>query len=1032
MLDFKRIGGEIVSSPLNENFRKLRNDISISNTNLVFSETEPVKDTINEMLAIKDPVNAQVCYVVSSGELYRYAIHDRKWHKIADFGQTFRQGFLNSGAVVLEDYIKLKDESTTILNMPTMLVYFKSQPGDERYLKGMYLIEGKELDITSFVNGANAYSIVVDVKGEYSLVTGMPDRDDPEHIFIGTILVNNDNQVIPHFIYTLPDIAYTADRGQFLLNGGQSEGMNLIAGTAGGATVDRNGGYYYDEGINFILGETDNYPVNTDNGANYNLKYYEPQTSATLIYMAPVDSLSNMLEPTTDLIINKYWDGTQITDVEPGYFTIQKHLVTPNGQNIILLGDKVYNSITDAVSNINESYTLGIDFPHVEASRIVVGNVEGFTSNNDNVCRFYTIGHLSQVGNITPEFSDSAFKIYSGDTRDITPSSMKFDLSALQEENYNKTYNLVIAPERVVREYFSLDKYFYDGKTDGRGIPGIDNSEISEETLRAYNGSGYLLADDTDLQDAKARISRIEKEIWALLDESEQENYKQSIRYRLFDAENRLDDHDETLSEYNERLGWLEANKVYRATTINGHALRDESQTGKDDYKNIVLVTDDIQEKNGQAINQWFTQDRVKKNEWVIKAKEHYDTISANDSVNNHILTNPHNLSTDDIKYLTDTQKVFVTPDEAARIHSSKLPDNTIQALADLDAKNMDSIKIDTYDGSSETTTGKITQIGNVTDIRFYEDGVKLDVSEDGRTLIVECQGQIDEDTIMFRHNYASEEMKDPNNPELQGTVDKAVTAIAASAIHGIASAGADKYYGTNEEGLPGIYDIQKFITTADADSFTDIDQVTFIPIDGSVQEKHLEESLANKINNNYHKVYSTGTLSSAEINTFNFGDNLTVTVNGTTATINAESAGSSTIKNFANLADVSVTYTGNKGKMLIVNEAENGITLSNALSMDEYMLESVYVDTTDVTKVKKAVRADNATLADTATNALKLSNKTADDSKTTDAVLWSAAKIILNTSAQIASEGVNTYSGTSAPANSLGKDGDIYVLIES
>ena len=38
MRDFKRIGGEILSSPLNENFRKLRNDISIANSNLVFSD----------------------------------------------------------------------------------------------------------------------------------------------------------------------------------------------------------------------------------------------------------------------------------------------------------------------------------------------------------------------------------------------------------------------------------------------------------------------------------------------------------------------------------------------------------------------------------------------------------------------------------------------------------------------------------------------------------------------------------------------------------------------------------------------------------------------------------------------------------------------------------------------------------------------------------------------------------------------------------------------------------------------------------
>ena len=117
---------------------------------------------------------------------------------------------------------------------------------------------------------------------------------------------------------------------------------------------------------------------------------------------------------------------------------------------------------------------------------------------------------------------------------------------------------------------------------------------------------------------------------------------------------------------------------------------------------------------------------------------------------------------------------------------------------------------------------------------------------------------------------------------------------------------------------------------------------------------------------------------------------------------------------------------------MLVVNENENGISVANALSMDEYMLESVYVDPTDVTKVKKAVKADNATTADTATNALKLSNKTVDDTKTNDTALWTASKIISYISSQIQSEGVNTHSGTSAPSNSIGKDGDIYVLIES
>ena len=128
MLDFKRIGGEIISSPLNENFRQLRNEISIANTNLIFSETDGVKDTIDDMLAIQSPENAQVCYVISSGELYRYASGDKTWRKIADFGQTFRHGFLNSGAVVLEAPISLKADSKTTLIMPNMLVYFKNKP----------------------------------------------------------------------------------------------------------------------------------------------------------------------------------------------------------------------------------------------------------------------------------------------------------------------------------------------------------------------------------------------------------------------------------------------------------------------------------------------------------------------------------------------------------------------------------------------------------------------------------------------------------------------------------------------------------------------------------------------------------------------------------------------------------------------------------------------------------------------------------------------------------------------------------------
>lgn len=1035
MLDFKRIGGEIISSPLNENFRKLRNDISISNTNLVFSETEPVKDTIADMLAIENPDNAQVCYVISSGELYRYATHDKTWHKIADFGQTFRQGFLSSGTVVLEKGITLDSEINTILHTPKMLVYFKNQPGDKNYLKGMYLIEEQTIDLSTVaeISGANVYSLFVDYMGHYSFDSGIPQYDDVNKIYIGSFVVKDDKTIANQdFIYTLPDMAYTADRSKFLFDGGTVAGLRIRGKE--NALIERDSGYYYDEGINYITGDTDNYPVDNDKGTNYNLKYFESESPATKIYyLIPDDAIANGFEDSAELIYNKYWnpDTKALEDVDPGYYTIQHHLVTPTGQNIFIYGSKLYNTKSLAVSALNSAPDINFDFPYVEVSRIIVGNpVEGvFNSTNESLFEVYSLGTLSRVGTVNPEFADNLFKIYSGVITDTTPMSARFVLDDLVNTNNVDLYNLKILPYNYTAELFVSDTKYI-----GEGLEPARPTHTDDRTRTAGNLDGYYLADNEDINILRNRIRDIETEIWALQDTTKTNIYEQSIRYRLFSLETRMTNAEDTITENTEKVTDLENNKVDKTTKVNEYTLDAD----------ITLKTGDIGEGqgNGVASNLWYTEERVSANTDVAESTAHRNTISSGtldqtlsaSSIADHIQINPHNLSTDDIKILQGSQKLFITPEEERRIRADKLPDDTIQALADLDAKNIDSIKIDSYDGSSVTTTGKITQIGNVTDIRFYEDGVELNVSEDGKTLIVECKGQVDEDMVMLRHYYASEEMKDPENPELIGTVDKAVTAIAANAIHGIASAGADKYYGTNEEGLPGIYDIQKFVTTADADSFTNIDQVTFVPIDGSVQEKHLEESLINKINNNYHKVYNTGTLSSAEINTFNFGDNLTVTVENNIATINAVAPGESAVTNFANLADVSVTYTGNRGKMLIVNEAEDGVTLSNALSMDEYMLESVYVDTTDVTKVKKAVQADNATnatTAATATNALAVNTKVVDDTKTTSGVLWTAEKIISNTSSQITNESVTTHSGTSVPSNSLGKNGDLYILIE-
>lgn len=1023
MQDFVRIGGEIVSAPLNENFRRLINQISISNTNLIFPDQNAVVDTITDMQAIVNPEDAQSCYVISSGELYRYTKNGEKWVKIADFGQTFRQGFLNSGAVVLEDYIKLKEGTKTTLIMPSMLVYFKNKPGDERYLKGMYLIETKELDISSMVSGANSYSIMVDHTGKYALISGLPTTDDPNHVFIGTILVDGNGQVMNDFIYTLPDIAYTADRGNFLMNGGQANGCNLDP--AEGYKVSRRFGYYYDEGINFPLGPTENFPVDTDNGSNFDLKAFTAESPVTKIYyMVPDNPLQNSCIVSDGLITNKYWDGTSLVDVPEGFYTIQQHLVTPTGQNIILYGTQTYNSMMDAVSNLNTISKLELAFPYIEATRIVVVNTStGFSTNDTQCCKFFTLGTLSQVGTVSPEFADNAFKIYSGLSRDNTPATMRFDLRDLEFEEFDNIYTLNI------REYTDKDYLFaLDGKyiTDDYIYP--MTKEV--ERLNFENGlPGYEIPTQYSVDRLRSRIEDLEKELWTPKKDNAN-RYEQSVRYRLFNNEAILDKHTTDLIEHNERLTYLEQNKVNKGTSINGQRLGDTTNAGE--VKDIVLYTGDIAEGlgKGDVINEWFTQERVSKNTDVKAAKTHTDTISLTDNASTHTKVNPHGLSTDDINILMNTTKIFVTPDEERRIRADRLPENTIDELLKLDEKNLDSVRITYMEGNSDRPGLGPYEVGNIKGIRFFQDGVNMSMDSDGETLILECVGQMDENKVMFKSRYASLEAEYPDI--YGGYVDNAVNATYADNVHGIEFATPNQYYGTNKANEVGLYDLPSYVTTADAEGFASIDQVVFIPVDGSVQEKHLSEDLANKINNNYHAIYNNGVLKSAEINALEFGDNLTVTIKGQVAKINASGeGGSGGASNFVNLQDVDVDYTGNEGKVIVVNEAGNGLSVAKMPALKDYMLKAVYTDEDEPTKVKRAVLADTATLAITANNSLKVNDKSVDDTKTTNAYLWTAEKIISNTSSQIQSEGVNTYSGTTVPSDSLGKNGDLYILIE-
>lgn len=1023
MLDFRKIGGEITSAPLNENFRKLRNDISISNMNMIFSDTDGIKNTLDEMYAIENPDDAQVCYVISNGCFYRYSKGDGKWHKIMDIGQTFRQGFLNSGAVVLEDYIKAKDTKTLIV--PNMLIYFKNKPGDERYLKGMYLIQKTEIEITPFISGANSYSLLVDSESKFTIIPGMPQQDDPSHVFLGTFLVNSDNNILEDFVYTLPDMAFTADRGYFLLNGGEANGCNLVPSDTNNNKVNRMSGYYYDEGINFTIGDTSNYPVDSDNGSNYDLKVMVAEHPVSkLYYMTPSDPLTNDIIINDGLIINKYWVNNEITDVPNGYFTIQQHLVTPSGQNIILYGEKLYNSITDAVSNLNTTYGLNINFPYIQATKIVVGNVEDFDSADSGKCQFFTLGRLSQVGTISPEFADNVFKIYSGDSTDITPSTIRFDLKQLQEENFDRLYSIGILPYNTERDLFSLDaKYITNDIIE-------QESKLLTDTRTYLNDEpGYNIADNKDIDYLKNRVSNIEKEIWNIYDEGSQ-RYEQSIRYRLFNSELAIDEHSNILNNHEQRITNNENTKVNKDTTINGYKLGDNNNLAQEN-KNIIIYTGDISEGQGlnNKTNLWYTNERVSNNPDVKSAKNHILTISASDNASAHAKVNPHNLSTDDINILADTTKIFVTPEEERRIRSDRLPENTIQALKDLDNKNLDSISIDYFNGSSINPGDGPIHFGDIKNITFFKDGVNLSLDENGETLYLECIGQINDDTVMFKTQYATLEKEYPNLYE--GYVDKAVNADFANGILGLETATANQYYGTNNNNEIGIYNLPIYVSTVDGDSFADINQVIFAPIDASIQEKHLVPELANKINNNYHTIYNNGVLKSNEINTLSFGDNLTVTIENNTATINASGTGGAGVNNFVNLQDVNVTYTNNKGKMLVVNNEENGIILSDVPELDDFMLKSIYVDSIDPTKVKKAKVSDTAATASTATNALALNNKIVDDNKTGTGYLWTSNKIISNTSKQIEEEGVKTYDGTEIPDDSLGKNGDIYVMVE-
>lgn len=624
MKDFIRIGGEITSAPLNENFRRLRNDITISNTNLIFSKEYGIQMTVKDMQdLITNPEvsleNGQACYVVSSGELYRFATYDMQWHKIADFGQTFRQALLNTGVVCIQ---KNGEENGTItrknnktLTIPSMLVYFKALKGDERYLKGMYLVEEQDLDISSYVTQPGAYSIYLigseidtnnNTANYYTISEGMPKTDNPERIYIGGFLVDGDIKIIEHFIYTIPDIAYTADRGFFYLTGGQVQGCFLQSNGTNDATVMGRSGSYYDEGINAPQGNLEDFPIDSYTGSNYNLRNVGALSPLDkLYYMCPNNPLSHPYVNTEGEILYGQWynEATdQLENVGPGQFTIQRHIITPCGSNctdIMLYGKRLYNSLGDALSNINAPDTLDLEFPYVEVTRVVVGYPllgQPFTTDNPELCSFNTLERLGQVGTYEPKFADDKFMIYSGDLYDPDPSHFRFSLKRLQEVDYNGDYYLYLLSHETTRYDFALDKKYITEALN----PDVTMSHAdSRDIIEGINITpGYEIADAKDLNLLRERVNNIESEIWHIHDISTTNLYEQSIRYRLFHLEDRVSSLETRMTTAENNISTLFKTKVHKNTTINGYKLGDDL-TNDNEAKTFNIMTGDINEGKG-------------------------------------------------------------------------------------------------------------------------------------------------------------------------------------------------------------------------------------------------------------------------------------------------------------------------------------------------------------------------------------------------------------------------------------------------
>lgn len=855
--DFIRIGGPIESAPLNTNFRKLRNDITMSNVNLKFSENDGIKDNIKKMLEIKNPENGQICYVVSNGSLYRYFKGDSQWHQIADFGQTYRQGFLNSGVVVMSNVITAEDKRTLVI--PEMLVYYKTLPGDDLYLKGMYKVETQKIDIANRVAPGNTYTIILDINRKADIVSGILKDNNANVIELGTMSVDKNCNMLLDFIFTTPNIAYTAERGSFLTHRGEINGLSLDAGEDQ-ISVSRREGVYHVEGINAsIVEDIDEYVIDTSSSSNYNTRFFASQATSQLIYLYPENGLSNEIIKNNELIKNKYYnrDKHTLENLLAGQYTIQTHFITPNGLNIVLYGDEKYNSFEDAEANLNREMSLDFLLPCVEATRMVVGNEDLFDIRNPQHFRAYTVTRLAQAGTIDPQFADTSFAIYSGLKNDTAPASIRFDLEELYLEGYNKEY--ILKPKRYNDQdiFFSLaEKYAANDKTVT-----VENTTKNHNNEVDTNKGGYIIPTQRSVSLLEQRMAELEHEVWEK-ERKDSDNqtlalHEQGVRYRLDKGEQRITKAESDISTFNKNVTELLNTKVHKETTINGQALGDDL-TNPTEKKTVTLYTCDITEgsREGKDANLWYTQDRVEKVPMVATAYEHSQIIEAN----------PHKSSTDDIIEKDGTDLTFLRTEQKNRISSTKLPEDTKAELA----KKMEGLGIKTIVGNKQQAqAGAVVDWGQVQTLRLYTDGISLEVDAANKMATLECIGQADPSDFLKKTQYATEALKDS---KLIGYVDKALVAKDIESLADLKGQ-QTKYYGTNDDGVIGTYDLP--VTTGDVKGAVNVEDVVFEPYKHSITLKHLADASVVYTNNNeestlntnvydlvkhhYHKVYNSG-----------------------------------------------------------------------------------------------------------------------------------------------------------------------------